>query len=269
MALKDKRLFLLDMDGTIYLDDQLFDGTLDFLSFVKDRGGRCVYLTNNSSRGKDAYVEKLTRLGIDSCRDDFVSSADVTLSYLKEKYKDALYYVCGTESLKGDLRAAGLRISEEAADDVDVLLLGYDTELNYKKLEDCCILLNRGCDYVATHPDLVCPVWYGFAPDCGSVIHMLKTATGREPLVMGKPKPEMALYAMRRFGFNPSETCLVGDRLYTDIACGINAGIDTVFVLSGEGRTEDIDRYGIRPDYIFPGIRDILNEIEKETRHEA
>ena len=264
MSLNEKRLFLLDMDGTIYLSETLFDGTAEFLSYVRSIGGKYLFLTNNSSRGTDAYIQKMARLGIAACPTDFLTSADATIRYLKSAYSpETVYYVCGTRSLKGQLRAAGLRVADELQEDISVVLLGYDTELTYEKLEACCILLGRGADYVATHPDLVCPTWYGSAPDCGSVIEMLFTATGRRPKVIGKPQPEMALTAMEKYGFTPAETCLIGDRLYTDIACGVNAGIDTVFVLSGEGVMADIEKYNVHPTYIFPNIREVLNSLTR------
>ena len=263
--LSRKRLFLLDMDGTIYLSETLFDGTLDFLRRVRETGGRYLFLTNNSSRGTDSYIAKMRRLGIDTAAEDFLTSADAAAIHLRKTAPDETYYVCGTESLKRQLRAAGLRVAG-GTDDATALLLGYDTELTYRKLEDCCILLGRGVPYLATHPDLVCPTWYGYAPDCGSVIAMLKTATGREPqTVIGKPQPAMALLAMEKYGCSRDETCLIGDRVYTDIACGVNAGIDTVFVLSGEGVEADIAKYGVRPTWIFPDIRAVLNTMLKET----
>lgn len=266
LALSDKRLFLLDMDGTIYLSETLFDGTVDFLNHVKKIGGRYLFLTNNSSRGTDAYIAKLARLGIEAFPGDFLTSADATIRYLKKTYEpETRYYVCGTESLKGQLRAAGLIVEDRLCDEISTVLLGYDTELTYEKLETCCILLNRGADYIATHPDMVCPTWYGSAPDCGSVIEMLFTATGRRPKIIGKPQPEMALTAMEKFGFSPAETCLIGDRLYTDIACGVNADIDTVFVLSGEGVMADIEEYKVQPTFIFENIREVLNELQKEN----
>lgn len=264
MSLAEKRLFLLDMDGTIYLSQTLFDGTLDFLHHVKSIGGRYLFLTNNSSRGTDAYIEKLARLGIAAQAEDFLTSADATIRYLQTRYApETLYYVCGTVSFKQQLRQAGLRVAETLCDEISVVLLGYDTELNYEKLETCCILLGRGADYVATHPDLVCPTWYGSAPDCGSVIEMLHTATGRRPKVIGKPQPEMALLAMERFGATARETCLIGDRIYTDIACGCNAGIDTIFVLSGEGVLADIEKYHIQPTYCMRNIREVFNTLQK------
>lgn len=259
----DKRLFLLDMDGTLYLDDTLFDGAAEFLAHVKASGGRYVFLTNNSSKGTDAYVQKLRRLGIAAEADEFLTSADATVDYLKKTYDDALYYVCGTQSLKQQLKHAGLRIAETLCDDISVLLLGYDTELTYQKLEDCCILLGRGVQYIATHPDLVCPTSYGFAPDCGSVIEMLHTATGRRPKIIGKPQPEIARLALERFGCKKEDACLIGDRLYTDIACGVNAGIDTVFVLSGEGVLSDIEKYALEPTWIMDNIRTVLNAVKE------
>jgi len=252
------------MDGTIYLSSRLFDGTLDFLEYVRRRGGKYIFLTNNSSRGIDAYLKRMHGFGIECGPENFVTSTDATIAYLKKTYRDALYYVCGTESLKTQLRDAGFRLSKSWEQGADVVLLGYDTELSYEKLESCCILLNRGADYVATHADPVCPVWYGSAPDCGSVIEMLFTATGRRPVVIGKPQPAIVELAMERGGFGREETCVIGDRVYTDIACGVNAGVDSIFVLSGEGVMSDIDKYGVKPTYIFKDIRDVLNELEKE-----
>ena len=264
MSLAEKRLFLLDMDGTIYLSETLFDGTKDFLRYVRESGGRYLFLTNNSSRGTDAYIAKMARLGIEAFPDDFLTSADATIRYLQRRYlPDTVYYVCGTESLKTQLRLAGLHVAEQLRDEISVVLLGYDTELTFEKLEACCILLNRGTDYVATHPDLVCPTWYGSAPDCGSVAEMLHTATGRRPKVIGKPQPEMALLAMERTGYSLRQTCLIGDRVYTDIACGANAGIDTIFVLSGEGVMADIEKYHVQPTYCMQNIREVLNTLQK------
>ena len=252
------------MDGTIYLSEQLFDGTIDFLNYVKRIGGRYLFLTNNSSRGTDAYIAKMKRLGIEAFPEDFLTSADAAVDYFRQNPSEGNIYVCGTESLKGQLRAAGLRVSDTLTDEISVLLLGYDTELTYRKLEDSCILLGRGVDYIATHPDLVCPTWYGSAPDCGSVIEMLHTATGRRPLVIGKPQPEMVRLALERTGLAEKDACLIGDRVYTDIACGVNAGIDTVFVLSGEGVPSDIEKYHVQPTWIMQNIREVLSKIKEE-----
>ena len=264
MSLAEKRLFLLDMDGTIYLSETLFDGTKDFLRYVRESGGRYLFLTNNSSRGTDAYIAKMARLGIEAFPDDFLTSTDATIRYLQGRYlPDTVYYVCGTESLKNQLRLAGLHVAEQLRDEISVVLLGYDTELTFEKLETCCILLNRGVTWLATNPDWVCPTWYGSVPDCGSVCRMLTTATGRKPLFLGKPQPAMAELALRRTGFSPEQAVIIGDRLYTDVACGINAGIDSIFVLSGEGTEADIAQYGIHPTWIFSDIAALYRQLEE------
>ena len=262
MSLKDKRLFLLDMDGTIYLDEELFDGTIDFLNHVKEIGGRYLFLTNNSSRGVGAYIEKMERLGIEAVEEDFLTSVDATILYLKENHPGQLCYVSGTETFKKQLADSGIAVTDKLSDDVEVLVHGFDRELTFQKLEDSCILLNRGVPFIATNPDWVCPTWYGSVPDCGSVCKMLETATGRKPRFIGKPQPEMALLAMEKFGYSKEETVLVGDRLYTDIACGVNAGIDTVFVLSGEGTMEDLKTSEAQPAMIYDNIRAMLNAME-------
>ena len=264
MSLKDKRLFLLDMDGTIYLDEELFDGTIDFLNHVKAIGGRYLFLTNNSSKGVHAYIEKMARLGIETVAEDFLTSVDATILYLQQNHPGQLCYASGTTTFKQQLEANGIRITDKLSDDVEVLVHGFDTELTFQKLEDSCILLNRGIPFVATNPDWVCPTWYGSVPDCGSVCKMLETATGRTPRFIGKPRPEMALLAMEKFGYSKEQTIMVGDRLYTDIACGVNAGIDTAFVLSGEGTMEDLKTSEAQPAMIFDNIRTMLNAMEAE-----
>lgn len=261
--LKDKRLFLLDMDGTIYLDEDLFDGTVDFLNYVKEIGGRYLFLTNNSSRGADAYVQKMARLGIKATKEDFLTSTDATVLYLKNNHPGAFCYAFGTKTFKDQLREEGIRITDKLEDGIDILLCGFDTELTFRKLEDACILLNRGVEFIATNPDWVCPTWYGSVPDCGSVCQMLTTATGRKPTVIGKPQPQMALLAMERFGYEKHETMMIGDRLYTDIASGINAGIDACFVLSGEGTMEDVKTSDVKPTMIYDNIRAIYNDLQK------
>lgn len=259
--LKDVRLYLLDMDGTIYLDNDLFDGVTDFLAHVKKIGGKYMFLTNNSSKSVQKYIEKLHSLGIESVASDFLTSTDATILYLKKKNYNKIY-AFGTTSFKEQLRGAGLPITDTLCDGIDCLCMGFDTELTFKKLEDACILLGRGVDYIATNPDWVCPTYYGSVPDCGSVSEMLYNATRRRPIFIGKPEPTMALLAMEKTGFTPETTALIGDRLYTDIACGVNAGVCSVFVLSGEGTMEDVEKSDVKPDLIYQNIKEIYNEIK-------
>lgn len=267
--LKQKKLFLLDMDGTLYLDDRLFEGAAEFLSNIKKSGGKYVFLTNNSSRGVESYIEKMTRLGVPAGGSDFITSVDALIYRLRNEYgQNALtrrMYIMGTDSFKAQMMAEGFNITDAIEDGIKTLVIGFDRELTFSKLEDACRLLGKGVDYFATNPDWVCPTEYGYVPDCGSFAFMLEKATGRKPEFVGKPEPQMAYLAMDRFGFTPENTLLIGDRLYTDIACGINAGVDTAFVLSGEGTLKDIDETGIEPKYIFEGVGQISEEIFGKT----
>ena len=264
-SLKVKKLFLLDMDGTIYLDNDLFDGTLDFLDYVKRIGGRYIFLTNNSSKGVDKYIEKLGSLGIKSTAEDFLTSTDATILYLhKKNYKKI--YAFGTLSFKEQLKKEGLQVTDVLEDDIDCLCLSNDTELTFQKLEDACILLGRNVAYVATNPDWVCPTWYGYVPDCGSFSEILYNATKRRPVFVGKPEPTMAILAMEKTGYSKDETAIMGDRLYTDIACGVNAGISSIFVLSGEGTMADVEKSDVKPQYIYENIREVYNDLQSSFK---
>ena len=257
--IRDKKLFLLDMDGTIYLDKTVFPDTIPFLSAVKERGAKYLFLTNNSSKSVKAYIEKLNTMGIEANEEEFLTSTDATIVYLKEHYPaDTLMYIFGTASFREQLSSAGIRITTELSDDIKVLVMGFDTELTFGKLEDACILLGRGVDYIATNPDYVCPTWYGSVPDCGSIAGILKTATGREPRFIGKPHPEMLYLAVEKEGLKASDALMIGDRVYTDIASGVNAGVDTVLVLSGEGTVADAEASDKKPTYIMDGIGDVM-----------
>lgn len=281
--LTNKRLFLLDMDGTLYLDDRLFPGAADFLAKIRACGGKYLFLTNNSSKGVDAYVAKMTRLGVPAAPADFLTSVDALLVFLERTYGAAVkkkkMYVVGTRSFCAQLAAAGFLLTETPDDDTEILILGFDRELTYRKLEDACRLLARGVqeartsgdakaaaglpavDYYATNPDWVCPTAFGSVPDCGSMAWMLEKATGRLPKFIGKPEPEMALLAMAQCGCSAAETLLIGDRLYTDIACGNRAGVDTAFVLSGEGTLADLAKGQGKPTYIFENIAEVCKAV--------
>lgn len=262
-SLSQKKFFLLDMDGTIYLDNDLFDGTLDFLSAVKGKGGKYLFVTNNSSKGTDAYVQKLKRLGIEATDEDFLTSTDATILYLQEKFPGRRFYSFGTESFTKQLRDAGIDVVTDRCEGIFGIVMGNDNELTFKKLEDACILLLNDIEYIATNPDWVCPTSFGYVPDCGSVAEMLYRATGKRPHFIGKPRPEMLTLAMAKFGYSKEESLMIGDRVYTDIASGFNAGVDTVFVLSGEGTMKDAEETDTKPTYIMKNIRELYEAITK------
>ena len=190
-----------------------------------------------------------------------MTSVDALILFLRKgDYQGKPLYAAGTESFRSQLRQAGFPVTADR-DEAEVLICGFDTELTFQKLEDACILLNRGVEFLATNPDWVCPTWYGYVPDCGSVCEMLFRATGRRPKVIGKPQPEMALLAMESTGFSPEETVLVGDRLYTDIACAANAGIDSVLVLSGESSRNDLKTSEVHPRWVLQDVAELTENM--------
>lgn len=258
--LLNKKLFLLDMDGTIYIDNTLFIGSLEFLDKIKNSGKRFVFLTNNSSKGIESYVDKMMNLGIKVTDKDFLTSVDCLIDQIKE-YKDKKIYLVGTESFKKQLIDNGFNVTNSK--DCDFLILGFDRELNYQKLEDACEILSTRNDvtYLATNPDWVCPSSFGSVPDCGSIAKMIETATGKLPRFIGKPKPDMINMAIEKAGVTKKETIIIGDRLYTDIMAGYNAGIDTCFVLSGEGKESDLKDYDFKPTYIVNSVKDLIGSI--------
>jgi len=250
-----KKLFLLDMDGTLYLGNRLFAETHHFLQQIRESGGQYLFFTNNTSKSIAKYVEKLNNMGISATAQDIITPTLVVVEYLNENHPGKKIYALGTAAFCEELSAAGLYVTTTLEDDIACLVMGFDTELTFAKLEDACILLGReNVDYIATNPDLVCPTEYGSVPDCGSVSIMLKNATGREPRFFGKPQPEMVYLALQRAGVATSDAIIIGDRLYTDIACGINAGISTALVLSGETKLADIEKSPHKPDYVFENI---------------
>ncbi len=262
-TLREKKLYLLDMDGTLYLDDDLFPHCLDFLQAIRKSGGEYLYLTNNSSKSVDKYVEKLRRIGIDAEPEEFFTSTDAACVYLRENYHGNKLYALGTTSFREQLREAGFPITDHLEDEIDGIIMGFDTELTFQKLDDACRLLTTKPDimYVATNPDWVCPTTYGYVPDCGSVSQMIFNATKRKPYFIGKPEPAIAQLAMEKVGRKAEETVLVGDRIYTDIACGVNAGITTILVFSGETTHEVWESSDIKPTFTCPSIADIWEAI--------
>jgi len=260
-TVKDLKLYLFDMDGTLYLGDQLFSFTIALLRKIKETGGMYMFMTNNSSKSVSAYIEKLAKLGIPATEDEFITSSQATAYYLKNNHPTAKLYVCGTESLKSELRSQGFTITENLQE-VECIVMGFDTELNFKKLHDVSFMLcTRELPYIATNPDYVCPTEFGSVPDCGSVCDMIFNATGKRPVVIGKPEALMPQLAMARTGYGQKQTVVIGDRIYTDIKSGINAGTVTMLVMSGETTREILEASPEKPDFVLEDASEILEAL--------
>lgn len=253
-----KTLFLLDQDGTLYNGNTLFKGTKKFLLDVKHSGARYVFVTNNSSKSVEDYVKKLAKFGIEATIDDFFTSTEATILYLKEHYPGKSVYPLGTKSFIERLEKAGIRVEDHKT--ADIALLAYDTELTYQKLMNISeMLLTRDVPYIATNPDYVCPIEFGSVPDCGSFAEMICRATKKMPYVIGKPNKDFLDLAVKKYGYKNSDAVMIGDRLYTDIQSAYNSGITSILTLEGEATLEDLNNYPIKPDFVINTISDVFD----------
>ena len=263
-AIQNMKLYLFDMDGTLYLGSRLYDFTIELLDEIKRTGGKYLFITNNSSKSVNDYVKKLAGMGITATREDIMTSSQATAYYLHLHHEGKKLYVCGTESLKEELRSEGFIVTTNL-EEVECIVMGFDTELTFQKLHDVSYLLLTQPDlpYIATSPDLVCPTEFGSVPDCGSVCIDIKNATGKEPIVIGKPSPLMPQLAMDKMGVAPNETCVVGDRIYTDVRSGLAAGCVGILVMSGETTPEILAQSPDKPHLVLESAREILDALKE------
>ncbi len=254
-TLSHVRCFLLDMDGTFYLGEHLFEGAMEFIDLLHRQGREYLFLTNNSSKDSNQYAEKFARLGMSISRDKIMTSGEATAMHVRRQKPGARVFVVGTQSLEQEFRELGFVLTDEAP---EYAVLGFDTTLTYAKLWKLCDLVRAGVPYIATHPDFNCPTEKGFMPDIGAIIAFVTASTRREPdLVVGKPNSLFVEQAAERTGIPVSAMCMVGDRLYTDIALGATADIPTILVLSGETRAEELAGSPFQPTFVFQNIQAI------------
>ncbi|MCM1191578.1 MAG: HAD-IIA family hydrolase [Butyrivibrio sp.] len=258
--LKKKKLFLFDIDGTLAVGDTLYEGSARLLSHIEHIGGKSYYITNNSTKSGRDYVEKFrAAFSLETTEDQFITSGFMTIRFLKKNYAHKKIFVLGTASFVAELRQNGLIVTETAEDGIDCVVAAYDSELNYQKLVEVSkVLLTTEAPFYATNPDLRCPIDFGFIPDCGSICSMITATTDKKPVYLGKPSREVVDLCLELSGFTREETLVVGDRLYTDIACGINGGVDTCVVFTGEAKPADMTDTPYPADYAFANIEELL-----------
>jgi NagD protein len=257
--LQHVKLFLLDLDGTFYLGPNLFPWSLPFMEILKQRGKHHLFLTNNSSASRQYYAEKITKMGFDTSPSDVFSSTTATITYLRKHHPDAKLYVLGTPFMENELTDAGLSLVQE---NPDIVLLGFDKTLTYQKLEKACYWIRAGKTYIATHPDINCPTENGPIPDTGSMIELIEASTERRPdVIIGKPNPPIIDALFEQHPYQREEVAMIGDRLYTDIQTGINAGIVSILVLSGETTREMYEVWEGQADFVFDNIGELIEYI--------
>ena len=259
-ALQKVKCFLLDMDGTFYLGNQLLPGALDFIRLLRERNIPFLFLTNNSSRTQKEYAEKLRRLGADIPESQIFTSGEATARYLAKKKPGAAIYVVGTPALEREFQEHGFHLT---ADNPDFAVLGFDTTLTYEKIWKLCDLIVAGVPYIATHPDINCPTETGFMPDIGAMMAMVATSTGKQPdVIIGKPYAPIVEALADKLGLEVGSLCMVGDRLYTDIALG-KTGLLTVLVLSGETHPEDLLDTPFQADFVMANLAELADTLRK------
>jgi HAD superfamily hydrolase (TIGR01450 family) len=247
------RHVVLDMDGTIYKGKQLFACTLPFLAQLDGVGIGYTFLTNNTSRSKADYVAKLRGFGIEAGERQIYTPADSAIAYLRRNCGEARRIaVLGTPSLCRQFEEAGFAVGWEAP---EAAVVGFDTTLTYERLCRTAYWVSQGLPFLATHPDLICPTDEDTVlVDCGSICAALTAATGRKPVVLGKPDPSILLDLCSELGVLPRQAAMVGDRLYTDMAMARAAGVCGVLVLSGEATAADAAAHTAAPDLVVADV---------------
>ena len=266
-ALNACKLFLLDMDGTLYLGDEVFNGAIDFIGTIAATGRDYIYLTNNSSRAGEDYITRLRKLGFPCERENVFTSGMATGMYLKTRHPGERVYVLGTPAFERELENYGVELTQN--DDATVVCAGFDTTLTYEKLDKAVHFLRRGATFIAANPDWVCPMPAGeVLPDCGSICALLTAASGVKPHFIGKPNRSMVDIISEMRGIPNSEICCVGDRLYTDIAVAVNAGAVSVLVMSGETDEATLAESETKPDYVLADVAELAGVLAHGTTTE-
>ncbi len=249
--------FALDMDGTIYLGEKWIPGAREFLDRIKSSGRDYIFLTNNSSKNPAVYVEKLSRMGLTVSVDAILTSGQATIWYLQKHFPGKRVFLLGNDLLKEEFLQAGIPLEEEHP---DVVVTGFDTSLTYAKMCKVCDFVREGLPYLSTHPDYNCPTETGFIPDVGAIHAFIHASSFRYPdRIIGKPNTDIVDYLLERLGTtNRNSIAMVGDRLYTDIAAGINGGLHSILVLSGEASLEDARQSAVKPELIFDSVARIM-----------
>ena len=248
--LAETEAVFFDLDGTVYLDDQLVDDAKAVVERLRAAGVDVYFLTNNSSRWKDDYTARLADLGIPVEPEQVLLSTDGVIDYLQGT--DEEVYVVGTERMRSALADNGVELG---AEDPAAVVVGFDTELTYEKARTATLAIRNGARFLLAHPDAVCPTAEGFVPDCGAIGAMIERATDQLPdRVFGKPNAEMITHVLESEGYDPADVLVVGDRLETDVRLAANVGCESVCVLSGDSTRSEIEQSDLQPSLIAPDV---------------
>jgi HAD superfamily hydrolase (TIGR01450 family) len=254
----------LDLDGTVYLDDEPLEGATETVTALREHGIDVYFLSNNSSRWKTDYAARLDRLGIPADPDDVLLSTDGVIEYLRTVDPRGVYVV-GTEAMRTAMADHGVPVVGESGDPSHVVV-GFDTELTYDKVREATLAIRDGAEFLLAHPDTVCPTGDGLVPDCGSIGALVETATDRRPArVFGKPNPEMIRHVLDANGYDPGNVVVVGDRLETEMRMAHRLGCASVCVLTGDADRVDVEESDLTPSLVAPGIGALVDLLDPDA----
>jgi HAD superfamily hydrolase (TIGR01450 family) len=258
-TIMDKKLFILDLDGTVYLGGNPFPGVKNFLQFLTEQNKKLLFITNNSSKSFKKYTKLLQSLFGDIIHEDSIFSSTLsTIESLKSRNISQAYILAPPEVVT-DFKKGGIQFNDKKP---QAVVIAFDITLTYEKLRKATGFINNGIEYFMTHPDLVCPTPEGYIPDAGSILALIEAATTKKPTeICGKPNRKLIENILKKFSVDKSEAVLFGDRLYTDIKMAVENGILSVLMLTGESSLEDVNNSATKPDLIlenFPVLNGIL-----------
>ena len=252
--LRARKGFICDMDGVIYLGNQLLPGVAEFVNWLNENDKRFLFLTNSSERSPKELRQKLQRMGLDIGEEHFYTSALATAAFLKKQAPGCTAFVIGAPGLLNALYDVGVTMNDV---DPDYVIVGETASYNYEVITKAVRLVLNGARLIATNSDLTGPTEFGIAPACRSLVAPIELATGKKAYFMGKPNPLMMRTGLQLLGVHSEEAAMVGDRMDTDVIAGMESGLATVLVLSGCTSRTDVNDYPYRPTYILNGVGDI------------
>ncbi len=259
--LNNKKLYIFDQDGTIYLGVIVFECAVKFINHLREQGKQVLFFTNNASHNPEFYIKKLTKLGFEPTASEILTAGDVTIQFLLRHRAGKSVYLVGTPELEEQFVKSGVRLVPPDEGAVDIVVTSFDTTLTYNKLEAACRFIRAGAEYICTHPDYNCPTETGFIPDSGAIAALVTASTGVMPKYLGKPYSSTIDMITEVTGVSREDMCIFGDRLYTDIALGKRHGVTSVLVLSGETKLSDVEaaKPEDRPDFVYADLGDVMD----------
>jgi NagD protein len=253
--IKAKNGFIIDMDGVIYHGNKLLPGINEFLKWMEESGKSFLFLTNSSQRTPKELHEKLKRLGISVGEEHFYTSALATAGFLSNQKPNGSAYVIGDAGLIHALYSVGFTTNNV---NPDYVVVGDTNSYNFERIELAVNLVMKGARLIGTNPDISGPIETGITPSVKALIAPIEIVSGKKAYFVGKPNPLMMRIALKNLGVRREEAIVIGDRMDTDIRCGLESEIDTLLVLSGITTQAEIDNFPYRPRYVLNGIADLV-----------